>query len=134
MTLKVTGDPVVYDLRSGERSTFLGFDCGLVKDQVDVTVARRSIEKLKNRLLELDGDPNAPRAAATRLLEWFVSQAPAYSKPHARRIVREFVNCLREIRIARKKIGDVPLGRQRDWLEDWQRLHNEWSKRVRKSL
>lgn len=134
MNLKVTDDLSVCNLRRGERATFLGFDCGLVDGQIDVTVAQHSIEKLKDRLLELEGDPNAPKAAKKRLDDWFASQAAAYSERHARSIVREFVRCLREIRIDRKTVDDVPLGRQRDWLAKWEQSHKKWLKQVKRYL
>lgn len=133
MRLKVTDEPVVCDLRAGERATFLGFDCGLAKGSQSVRVPRKSVERLKDKLLELDGDRNAPQAALYRLAGWFLEQGPAYSKEQARPVVREIVSCLKQLGIARKKVETVaafPLGRQRDWLNLWKAANEQWQKRV----
>jgi RNA-directed DNA polymerase len=135
MRLKVTDEPDFCDLRAGDRATFLGFDCGLVDGSPSTIVARKSIERLKDHLLELAQDENAAKAAFVRLRGWFKSQGPAYSKPHARAVVREIVSCLKQIGVARVKVGTehteaFPLGRQRDWIAIWQLAHEKWLDRV----
>ncbi len=132
MSRKISVHPDFADLRCGDRITMLGFDCGLVNDKFDVTIGTASLRKFRYGLIEHSGSPFAAEDAACDVYQWLKAQAPAYSKRHARGVVRAIVERLKDIGVASRTVGGIKLGRQRDWLEYWQHFHAVWRKSVAK--
>jgi len=131
MVLKERSQSTIADLRTEERITWLGYDCGSLSGTFNVRIAQRAVHSIQDKLRELIDDENTAMVAARRMCGWFKAAGPAYDRKYARQVVRDVLNIVKEIGLAKSVIKlesglEMRLGRQRDWLTIWAEAHKEW--------
>ncbi|QDT66613.1 reverse transcriptase domain-containing protein [Calycomorphotria hydatis] len=136
MTRKNSDSASVFDIREQGGLVMLGYDVQKSKGELTVKIARKSVDRIKEKLLELQDCPNSAEAAYQTLVGWFNEQGPAFKNNYSRKIVHEVVDCLKQVGLAQAEVNmegvwGVRLGSKSEWMAVWKSAHQRWSDRVR---